>query len=147
MDTRVSLERLDVDNYSTWAVRMRFTLISKGLWKHVINNGEVTDTDGDQKALALIGLLPSAAALLSSPLLPPLSLSTATRTCFTRASHVLHTRLCNTSLIMRLSNYWKFGGGRARTSERSTRASPAAAPPVPPPGFRSTVRGFFPSMR
>jgi len=56
MDTRVSLERLDVDNYSTWAVRMRFTLISKGLWKHVINNGVVTDTDGDQKALALIGL-------------------------------------------------------------------------------------------
>jgi len=31
MDTRVSLERLDVDNYSTWAVRMRFTLISKDL--------------------------------------------------------------------------------------------------------------------
>jgi len=28
MDIRVSLERLDVDNYSTWAVRMRFTLIS-----------------------------------------------------------------------------------------------------------------------
>ena len=46
----------DVDNYATWCVRMRFTLISKGLWKHVINDGEVTDTDGDQKALALIGL-------------------------------------------------------------------------------------------
>ena len=56
MDTRVSLERLDVDNYATWSVRMRFTLISRGLWKHVINDGEVTDTDGDQKALALIGL-------------------------------------------------------------------------------------------
>ena len=56
MDSRMSLERLDVDNYSTWAVRMRFTLISKGLWKHVINDGEVTDKDGDQKALALIGL-------------------------------------------------------------------------------------------
>ena len=55
MDTRVSLERLDVDNYSTWAVRMRFTLISKGLWEHVINDGKVTDTAGDQKALALIG--------------------------------------------------------------------------------------------
>ena len=35
---------------------MRFMLISKGLWKHVINIEEVTDTDGDQKALALIGL-------------------------------------------------------------------------------------------
>ena len=35
---------------------MRFALISKGLWKHVTNDGEVTDTDGDQKALALIGL-------------------------------------------------------------------------------------------
>jgi len=32
------------------------THISKGLWKHVVNDGEVTDTDGDQKALALIGL-------------------------------------------------------------------------------------------
>ena len=56
MDARVSLERLDVENYATWCVRMRFTLISKGLWKHVINDGEVVDTDGDQKALALIGL-------------------------------------------------------------------------------------------
>ncbi len=56
MDTRVAMERLDVDNYGTWSVRMRFTLISKGLWKHVKNDGEVTDTDGDQKALALIGL-------------------------------------------------------------------------------------------
>ena len=56
MDVRVSLERLDVDNYATWSVRMRFTLISRGLWKHVINDGKVTDTDGDQKALALIGL-------------------------------------------------------------------------------------------
>ncbi len=37
-------------------MRMRFTLISRGLWKHVINGGEITDTDGDQKALALIGL-------------------------------------------------------------------------------------------
>ena len=36
MDARVSLERLDVDNYATWSVRMRFALISKGLWKHVI---------------------------------------------------------------------------------------------------------------
>ena len=56
MDARLSLERLDVDNYATWSVRMRFALISKGLWKHVTNDGEVTDTDGDQKALALIGL-------------------------------------------------------------------------------------------
>jgi len=56
IDARVSLERLDVDNYATWSVRMRFMLISKGLWKHVTNDGEVTDTDGDQKALALIGL-------------------------------------------------------------------------------------------
>ena len=56
MDTRVSLERLDVDNYATWSVRMRFTLIARGLWEHVINDGEVTDKAGDQKALALIGL-------------------------------------------------------------------------------------------
>ena len=60
MDTRVSLERLDVDNYATWSVRMRFTLIARGLWEHVINDGEVTDKAGDQKALALIGLMLSA---------------------------------------------------------------------------------------
>ena len=56
MDSRVSLERLDVDNYSTWAVRMRFTLISKGLWKHVINDGEVTEKDGDRRRWRSIGL-------------------------------------------------------------------------------------------
>ena len=25
-----------MDNYATWSVRMRFALISKGLWKHVM---------------------------------------------------------------------------------------------------------------
>lgn len=28
---RLTVERLDVDNYATWRVRMRFLLISKGL--------------------------------------------------------------------------------------------------------------------
>ena len=32
------------------------THTSRGLSKHVINDGEVAETDGDQKALALIGL-------------------------------------------------------------------------------------------
>ena len=39
------VERLDVDNYATWRVRMRFLLISKGLWSAV--NGEDTNADND----------------------------------------------------------------------------------------------------
>jgi hypothetical protein len=29
------VERLDVDNYATWSIRMRALLISKGLWTAV----------------------------------------------------------------------------------------------------------------
>ena len=46
MDTRVSLERLDVDNYATWSVRMRFTLIARGLWRHVILNFPTENLEG-----------------------------------------------------------------------------------------------------
>jgi hypothetical protein len=49
------VERLDVDNYATWETRMRFLLISKGLWSAIQDNERV-NPETDQKALALIGL-------------------------------------------------------------------------------------------
>lgn len=52
---RISVERLDVDNYATWSARMKWLLISKGLWEPV-KNGAAEDDGVDQKALALIGL-------------------------------------------------------------------------------------------
>ena len=51
----LSIERLDVDNYATWETRMKFLLITKGLWTAIEPKNEV-DPDMDQKALALIGL-------------------------------------------------------------------------------------------
>ena len=48
------IERLDVDNYSTWSIRMRALLISKGLWGAI--SGDSTDNDKDEKALAYITL-------------------------------------------------------------------------------------------
>jgi len=42
------VERLDVDNYPTWSIRMRALLISKGLW------ADNPDATQDQKALAQI---------------------------------------------------------------------------------------------
>ena len=46
------VERLDVDNYATWSIRMRALLISKGLWGAV--SGDSIDPERDQKALAQI---------------------------------------------------------------------------------------------
>lgn len=48
------MERLDVDNYATWKSRMKFLLISKGLWSAVSGNN--VDPETDLKALAQIGL-------------------------------------------------------------------------------------------
>ena len=48
------VERLDVDNYATWKTRMRFLLITKGLWSAI--SAEEVDPDTDLKALAQIGL-------------------------------------------------------------------------------------------
>lgn len=45
-----SVERLDVDNYATWKNRMKWLLLSKGLW------GDNLTTEQDKKALAHIGL-------------------------------------------------------------------------------------------
>ncbi|KAI3427280.1 hypothetical protein D9Q98_007212 [Chlorella vulgaris] len=48
------VERLDVDNYATWKTRMKYLLVSKGLWAAI----EIDDVSReiDQKALAQIGL-------------------------------------------------------------------------------------------
>ncbi|KAI3430967.1 hypothetical protein D9Q98_009372 [Chlorella vulgaris] len=48
------VERLDVDNYATWKTRMKYLLVSMGLWAAI----EIDDVSReiDQKALAQIGL-------------------------------------------------------------------------------------------
>ena len=56
-DSVLKIEALDVENYSTWSVRMKLLLIHKGLWKVVdTKEGDKVDKDEDMKALALIGL-------------------------------------------------------------------------------------------
>src|SRR3954471_1115789 len=52
---KITLEKLDVDNYATWSVKMRFLLVARELWDPVVGGADV-DTRSDQKALALIGL-------------------------------------------------------------------------------------------
>jgi len=47
-----TVERLDVDNYATWSIRMQAFLMVKGLWDAV--TGESTDASADKKALAQI---------------------------------------------------------------------------------------------
>jgi hypothetical protein len=51
-EDKFTVERLDVDNYATWSIRMRALLITKGLWGAV--TGDSIDPDKDQKALAQI---------------------------------------------------------------------------------------------
>lgn len=46
------VERLDVDNYATWSIRMQAYLMVKGLWDVVA--GDSTDAAADKKALAQI---------------------------------------------------------------------------------------------
>ena len=52
---KLSFELLDVDNYATWETRMRFVLITKGLWTAIEGVNDV-DPNTDQRALATIGL-------------------------------------------------------------------------------------------
>ena len=52
---KVGIEKLDVDNYATWSVKMKFLLITKGLWAPITAQGDV-NAAADEKALALIGL-------------------------------------------------------------------------------------------
>ena len=42
---KLSIEPLDVDNYATWSVRMKFLLITKGLWSPVIASSEEERTE------------------------------------------------------------------------------------------------------
>lgn len=51
-DEKLYVERLDVDNYATWSIRMRALLVSKGLWTAV--TADTPDTGTDQKAHAMI---------------------------------------------------------------------------------------------
>lgn len=51
-DEKLVLERLDVDNYATWSIRMQALLMVKGLWDVV--TGEATDPAADKKAQAHI---------------------------------------------------------------------------------------------
>lgn len=47
-----TIERLDVENYATWSIRMQAFLMVKGLWGAV--TGDSTDATVDKKALAQI---------------------------------------------------------------------------------------------
>lgn len=60
-EEKLAVERLDVDNYATWSIRMRALLISKGLWAAVApaspsgaSGPPAVDAAQDQKALAQI---------------------------------------------------------------------------------------------
>lgn len=50
--TQPTIERLDVDNYATWSIRMQAFLMVKSLWDAV--TGESNDASSDKKALAQI---------------------------------------------------------------------------------------------
>lgn len=53
--TLPTVERLDVDNYATWSIRMKALLISKGLWAAITApTSTPPDVAQDQKALAQI---------------------------------------------------------------------------------------------
>ena len=56
---KISIEKLDVENFPTWSIKIKYVLVNKGLWKAVeLGDGavDVVDKEMDQKALALIGL-------------------------------------------------------------------------------------------
>lgn len=48
------IERLDLDNYSSWCVRVKCLLVSKGLWKPTQETP--ADEEQDAKSLAVIGM-------------------------------------------------------------------------------------------
>ncbi|GAQ88504.1 hypothetical protein KFL_004340110 [Klebsormidium nitens] len=51
---KVSIEKLDVDNYTTWSQQMKFLLVHKKLWKGVAD--PAGDADRTEEAKAVIGL-------------------------------------------------------------------------------------------
>ena len=48
------IERLDLDNYSSWCVRVKCLLVFKGLWKPIQET--IEDAELDAKSLAVIGM-------------------------------------------------------------------------------------------
>jgi hypothetical protein len=50
---KLSVEKLDVDNYSTWSVKFKALLAVKGMLKAITGDDDV---ERDQKALALMVL-------------------------------------------------------------------------------------------
>ena len=54
-DSSIGIEKLDLDNYGSWSVQMKFLLIHKGLWA-ATTGAEETSAGDSLKALALIGL-------------------------------------------------------------------------------------------
>ena len=54
---KITIEPLDVTNYSTWSMRMKLLLVHQGLWTAVEPTlGTVVDPSTDSKAQSLIGL-------------------------------------------------------------------------------------------
>ena len=54
---KVHIEPLDLDNYQVWSSKMKFLLVTKGLWSAVQPAaGAVVPTDANDKAIAAIGL-------------------------------------------------------------------------------------------
>ncbi|GAQ93401.1 hypothetical protein KFL_015010010, partial [Klebsormidium nitens] len=51
---KVSIEKLDVDNYTTWSQQMKFLLVHKKLWKGVAD--PAGDADRTEEAKAVISL-------------------------------------------------------------------------------------------
>ena len=52
---KFSIEKLDVENFPTWSVKMKYVLINKSLYKAVeLGDGavDVVDKEMDQKAMA-----------------------------------------------------------------------------------------------
>lgn len=53
---RFAVDKLDVDNYATWAMQMKFYLITKKLWKAISGATADERNEADAMALAYIGL-------------------------------------------------------------------------------------------
>jgi len=55
-DDKVQVERLDVDNYATWAQDMQSLLVMKRLWSVIGDARQQPDAEKDQMARAFICL-------------------------------------------------------------------------------------------
>jgi hypothetical protein len=53
VDSRLAVDKLGVDNYATWSIKMKYLLIHRGMWKPISGEGGAAL---DEKALALIML-------------------------------------------------------------------------------------------